>query len=44
MVNEFSWSIALNEQFTKTTEIGKANDQEINLPYLAKATFLLNFD
>jgi hypothetical protein len=43
MLDQFDWSIVLNEQFTKTTEIGKVDDQEITLPYLAKATFLLNF-
>ncbi len=38
---ELEWSIALNEQFTNTTEVGRVGEVEITLPFLAKATFLL---
>jgi hypothetical protein len=36
------WAIILNEQFTPTVGIAKIKDEELTIPYLAKATFLLN--
>lgn len=44
VAKDFSWSIIINEQFTKTTEVARACGQEVNLPFLAKPTFLLDFE
>ncbi len=40
-LKELEWSIILNQQFTPNTTIAKVKDKELNLPLLAKATYLL---